>query len=55
MAKPFRGKSQPQMTHLRPDIVLIEHSDPGAEDARALPVSSGKVKVGTLVTAATDG
>ena len=32
MAKPFRGKSQPQMTHLRPDIVLIEHSDPGAEE-----------------------
>ena len=24
--------SQPQMTHLRPDIVLIEHSDPGAEE-----------------------
>ena len=23
--------SHPQMTHLRPDIVLIEHSDPGAE------------------------
>jgi len=32
MSKPFRGMSQPQMTHLRPDIVLIEHSDPGAED-----------------------
>jgi glyoxylase-like metal-dependent hydrolase (beta-lactamase superfamily II) len=32
MAKPFRGKSQPQMTHLRPDIILIEHSDPGAEE-----------------------
>jgi glyoxylase-like metal-dependent hydrolase (beta-lactamase superfamily II) len=33
MSKPFRGKSQPQMTHLRPDIVLIEYSDPGAEAA----------------------
>ena len=33
MSKPFRGRSQPQMTHLRPDIVLIEHSDPGAEAA----------------------
>src|SRR6476659_9102249 len=32
MSKPFRGMSQPQMTHLRPDIVLIEHSEPGAED-----------------------
>jgi len=32
MSKPFRGMSQPQMTHLRRDIVLIEHSDPGAED-----------------------
>src|SRR4030095_12444661 len=32
MAKAFRGKSQAQMTHLRPDIVLIEHSDPGAEE-----------------------
>lgn len=33
MSKPFRGMSQPQMTHLRPDIVLIEHSDPEAEEA----------------------
>ena len=24
--------SQPQMNHLRPDIVLIEYSDPGAEE-----------------------
>ena len=32
MSKAFRGMSQPQMTHLRPEIVLIEHSDPGAED-----------------------
>ena len=31
MSKPFRGISQPQMTHLRPDIVLIEYSDSGAE------------------------
>ncbi len=31
MSKQFRGMSQPQMTHLRPGIALIEHSDPGAE------------------------
>jgi hypothetical protein len=34
MSKPFRGMSQPQMNHLRPDIVLIEYSDPGAEEFR---------------------
>lgn len=33
MSKPFRGMSQPQMMQLCPDIVLIEHSDPGAEAA----------------------
>jgi glyoxylase-like metal-dependent hydrolase (beta-lactamase superfamily II) len=33
MSRPFRGISQPQMMHLRPDIILIEHSDPGAEEA----------------------
>lgn len=32
MSKPFRGMSQPQMNHLHPDIVLIEYSDPGAEE-----------------------
>ena len=31
MSNPFRGRSESQMTRLRPDIVLIEHSDPGAE------------------------
>jgi glyoxylase-like metal-dependent hydrolase (beta-lactamase superfamily II) len=31
MSSPFRGMSHPQMTRLRPDIALIEHSDPGAE------------------------
>jgi metal-dependent hydrolase (beta-lactamase superfamily II) len=31
MSNPFRGMSQPLMTCLRPDIVLIEHSDPRAE------------------------
>ena len=31
MSKPFRGRSEPQMTRLRPNIVLMEHSDPGAE------------------------
>ncbi|MPZ06712.1 MAG: hypothetical protein GEU26_09930 [Nitrososphaeraceae archaeon] len=34
MSNPFRGLSLPQMTHLRPNIVLIEHSDPGAEEIR---------------------
>ncbi len=32
VSRSFRGMSQPQMTHLRPDIVLIEYSDPGAEE-----------------------
>src|SRR5689334_1793653 len=31
MSKPFRGMYQPQMTRIRPEIFLIEHSDPGAE------------------------
>lgn len=34
MVKPFRGMSQPQINHLRPDTVLIEYSDPGAEEFR---------------------
>lgn len=33
MPKPFRGMAEPQMTRLRPDIVLIEYSDAGAEEA----------------------
>lgn len=33
MSKPFRGMSKPQVTRLRPDIVLIEYSDAGAEEA----------------------
>ena len=33
MSKPFRGMPKPQMTRLRPDIVLIEYSDAGAEEA----------------------
>jgi hypothetical protein len=33
MTKPFRGMSKPQMTRLRQDIVLIEYSDTGAEEA----------------------
>jgi glyoxylase-like metal-dependent hydrolase (beta-lactamase superfamily II) len=32
MSKPFRGMSKPQMMYLRPDIALIEYSDPGAEE-----------------------
>lgn len=34
MSKPFRGFSQPQIVRLRPDLVLIEYSDPGAEPVR---------------------
>src|ERR1017187_8668388 len=30
----FRGSHVPQMTELREDVVLIEHSDPGARHAR---------------------
>ena len=33
MSKPFRGMPKPNMTRLRPDIVLIEYSDAGAEEA----------------------
>jgi hypothetical protein len=33
MSKPFRGMPKPHMTRLRPDIVLIEYSDAGAEAA----------------------
>ena len=33
MSKPFRGMPKPQMTRLRPDIILIEYSDAGAEEA----------------------
>jgi hypothetical protein len=32
MSKPFRGMSNPQMTRLRPDIVLIEYSDAEEEE-----------------------
>ena len=32
MSKPFRAMSKPQMTRLRPDIVLIEYSDASAEE-----------------------
>jgi glyoxylase-like metal-dependent hydrolase (beta-lactamase superfamily II) len=31
MSKPFRGSYEPQMTRLCADIMLIEHSNPGAE------------------------
>jgi len=34
MSRPFRGLSDPQMTYLRPDIVLMEQSDPGAQYAK---------------------
>ena len=33
MSKPFRGMSKPQMTRLRPNIVLIEYSEAGPEEA----------------------
>ena len=40
MSKPFRGMSQPQMNHLRPDIVLIEYSDPRAKETHISTVAT---------------
>ena len=34
MSRLFRGLLDPQMTFLRPDLVLMEQSYPGAEAAR---------------------
>jgi hypothetical protein len=34
MSRPFRGLPDPQMTFLRPDLVLMEQSDPGEEATR---------------------
>ena len=33
----FRGSPEPQMTELRDDVVLLEHSDPGARQAQLSP------------------
>ena len=49
MSKPFRGMSQPQMTHLRPDIVLIEHSDLGAEEVHISTNTYALVNAGRML------
>jgi hypothetical protein len=49
MSKPFRGMSQLQMTHLRPDIVLIEYSDPGAEKAHLSTNTYALINVGRML------
>lgn len=46
MSRPFRGLSDPQMTFLRPDIVLMEQSDPGAQDAKMSTNSYALLKPG---------
>ena len=50
MSKPFRGMSEPQMTHLRPDIVLIEYSDPGAEEIHLSTNTYALMNAGSDVT-----
>jgi hypothetical protein len=49
MSEPFRGMSQPQMTHLRPDLVLIEYSDPGAEEAHLSTNTYALLNVGRML------
>jgi glyoxylase-like metal-dependent hydrolase (beta-lactamase superfamily II) len=49
MSKSFRGMSQPQMMYLRPDIVLIEHSDPGAEAAHISTNTYALLKVERMI------
>lgn len=49
MSKPFRGMSQPQMTHLRSDIVLIEYSDPGAAVAHISTNTYALLKAGRML------
>ena len=49
MSKPFRGMSQPQMMHLRPDIVLTEYSDPGAEEAHLSTNTYALLNVGRML------
>jgi glyoxylase-like metal-dependent hydrolase (beta-lactamase superfamily II) len=41
--------SQPQVMHLRPDIVLIEHSDPGAEAAHISTNTYALLKAGWML------
>ena len=49
MSKSFRGMSQLQVMHLRPDIVLIEHSDPGAEAAHISTNTYALLKAGRML------
>ena len=49
MSKPFRGMSHPQMTQLRRDIVLIEHSDPGAEEVHISTNTYALLKAGRML------
>jgi glyoxylase-like metal-dependent hydrolase (beta-lactamase superfamily II) len=49
MSKPFRGMSKPQMTRLRPDIVLIEYSDTGAEEAHLSTNTYALVNAGRML------
>jgi hypothetical protein len=41
--------SQPQMTRLRPDIVLIEYSDPGAEEIHLSTNTYGLLNAGRML------
>jgi glyoxylase-like metal-dependent hydrolase (beta-lactamase superfamily II) len=49
MSSPFRGKWEPQLTRLRPDIVLIEHSDPGAEALHISTNTYALLKAGRML------
>jgi hypothetical protein len=41
--------SVPQMTHLRPDVVLIEYSDPGAEAAHISTITYALLNAGRML------
>ena len=41
--------SHPQMNHLRPDIVLIEYSDPGAEEIHLSTNTYALLKAGQML------
>ena len=41
--------SQPQMNHLRPDIVLIEYSDPRAKEIHISTNTYALLKVGRML------
>lgn len=49
MSKPFRGMSQPQMTRLRPDVVLIEYSDPRAKEIHISTNTYALLKAGRML------